>query len=295
MQRGKRGNAGSLNGGGLLFAVKRDFTQEKPHALPMLTQPIPETEAHHILQTFHRDGFAVIRGVLGADECAELRQLTDRYAADPAFEEQRSTWFVVRNPQDYDLGFTRLFIRDPIYSLVKSIVGPECRFCGQNVIRNKPGEAVSNWHVDDNNRLEHPLPPDIPRWPAGATLPLMWLSVQVALTDIDVLDDGPTEIVRGSHYSGRLPPKEDPVFEGHPAEPIFCKAGDIYLFNHQTWHRGRPNTGSRTRYLMQLQYARGDSFAFRAQGATQTPALMKVLEGADPLLRQVMVGPPKYV
>ncbi|MCF7689627.1 MAG: phytanoyl-CoA dioxygenase family protein [Cephaloticoccus sp.] len=261
----------------------------------MLTQPLPDNEAQDILERFHRDGFAVLRNVLSADECAALRKLTDDYASDPNFEEKRSTWFVVRNPQDYSFEFTKLFIREPIYSLVQQILGPECRYCGQNVIRNKPGEAVSTWHVDDCNKLEHPLPPEVPRWPAGARLPLIWLSVQVALSDIESLDDGPTEIVPGSHYSGRLTPNENPVFEGKGVEQIYCKAGDIYLFNHQTWHRGRPNTGTKTRYLMQLQYARGDSLAFRCQVAEPTPTLDKMLNGADPKLVHVMTGRAKYV
>lgn len=262
----------------------------------MLSQPLPEPEAQELLETFHRDGFAVLRNVLSAEECGSLRQLTDEIAARPEYKPVENDYsFVVRNPQDESIAFTRLFIRQPILSLVQQILGPECRFAGQNVIRNQPGEAVSYWHVDDNNKLEHPLPPEVPRWPAGARLPLIWLSVQVALTDIEILDDGPTEIVPGSHYSGRLTPNENPVFEGKGVEPIFCRAGDIYLFNHQTWHRGRPNTGTKTRYLMQLQYARGDSIAFRCQGAEKTPALLKVLEGADPKLKEVMIGPAQYV
>lgn len=237
----------------------------------------------------------MLRNVLSAEECSDLCQLTDEIAERPSVQEASKGWFVVRAPQDEDIAFTRLFIREPILSLVQQILGPECRFAGQNVIRNQPGEAVSNWHIDDNNRLEHPLPPEVPRWPAGAQMPVIWLSVQVALTDTKIIEDGPTEIVPGSHYSGRLTPNENPVFEGKGVEPIFCQAGDIYLFNHQTWHRGAPNNGSKTRYLMQLQYARGDSIAFRCQGAEKTPALLKVLEDADPKLKQVMIGPAQYV
>lgn len=261
----------------------------------MLTHPCSPAETATILDTFHRDGYAVIRNVLGADECARLRALTDEIAARPSVQEASKGWFVVREPEKEDIAFAQLFIREPIYSLVQQILGPECRFCGQNVIRNRPGEAVSNWHVDDCNKLEHPLPPEVPRWPAGARLPLIWLSVQVPLTDILTLDDGPTEIVPGSHYSGRLPPVDNLEFEGRGVEPIFCHAGDIYLFNHQTWHRGRPNTGSKTRYLMQLQYARGDSLAFRCQVARPSPAMDKILAGADPRLVEVMTGPAKYV
>jgi ectoine hydroxylase-related dioxygenase (phytanoyl-CoA dioxygenase family) len=250
-----------------------------------LTAPLSETETQDVLDSFYRDGYALVRGVLSEDECAALRNLTDEVA-------KGRPSFIVRNPEEQDIAFARLFIREPILSLVQRIVGPEARFCGQNVIRNLPGQSISHWHVDDI--LEYPLPPDVPRWDARTRLPLTWLSVQIPLSDIPSLEDGPTEVVPTSQYSGREPPKEDPVFEGRHAEPILCKAGDIYLFNHQVWHRGSPNTGKRTRYLMQLQYARGDSLAWRCQGAARTPALERVLAGADPKLVNLMVGPPKY-
>ena len=249
-----------------------------------LTTPLSETETKDILDRFYRDGCVLVPGVFSAEECAALRDLTDEIAKD-------NPSFVIRNPEERDIGFAGLFIREPILSLVQKILGPECRFCGQNVIRNAPGQSISHWHVDD--KLEYPLPPDVPRWDARVRLPLTWLSVQVPLTDINTMEDGPTEVVPTSQYSGRLSPKENPVFEGRKAEPVFCKAGDIYLFNHQVWHRGSPNTGKRTRYLMQLQYARGDSLAWRCQGATRTPALDRVLAGADPKLIEVMIGAPK--
>ncbi|MDB6095250.1 MAG: putative protein involved in biosynthesis of mitomycin antibiotics/polyketide fumonisin [Verrucomicrobia bacterium] len=251
-----------------------------------LTAPLPETVTKDIIDQFYRDGNAIVKGVLSTEECAALRVLTDEAA-------KSSPSFIVRNPEEMNIAFARLFIREPILSLVQKILGPEARFCGQNVIRNVPGQSISHWHVDD--KLEYPLPPDVPRWDARVRLPMTWLSVQVPLSDITSPEDGPTEIVKGSHYSGRVSPKENPVFEGRGAEPVLCHAGDIYIFNHQLWHRGSPNTGKRTRYLMQLQYARGDSLAWRCQGAVRTPALEKVLAGADPKLVDLMVGPPKYV
>lgn len=263
----------------------------------MLTPPLPEPATRELLDCFHRDGFAIVRGVLSREECDYFKKRTDDLADDPIIKETNKHGaysFVISNPLEHDRAFAELFIREPILSLVRGILGPECRFCGQNVIRNKPGQAVSFWHVDDLNLVDYPLPADIPRWPAGARMPVLWLSVQMALTDILVSTDGPTEVVRGSHYSGRLPPAENPVFEGRGAEPVFCQAGDIYLFNHQVWHRGRPNESQRTRYLMQLQYARGDRFAYRTQGAIPTPRLDKILEDVSPALRDIFYGPAKY-
>lgn len=249
-----------------------------------LTAPLSEAAAREIVDRFYRDGYALVRGVFSADECAALRNVTDEVA-------KRRSFFVVYEAQDEDIAFACLFIREPILSLVQKILGGECRFCAENVIRNAPGQAISHWHVDD--KVEYPLPPDLPRWDARVRLPVTWLSVQIPLTDIVSMEDGPTEVVPGSHYSGRVSPQENPVFEGRGAEPIFCRAGDIYLFNHQMWHRGSPNTGLRTRYLMQLQYVRGDSLAWRCQGSERTPALKKILEGADPKLVEIMLGPPK--
>lgn len=250
-----------------------------------LTAPLSDTATQDILDRFYRDGCVIVPGVLSAEECARLRAITDEIAkTDPSF--------VIRCPEERNIAFAELFIREPILSLVRQILGPACRFCAQNVIRNQPGQSISHWHVDDI--VEYPLPPDIPRWDARVRLPVLWLSVQVALSDILTMEDGPTEIVPGSQLSGRDSPKENPVFEGRGAEPMFCRAGDIYLFNHQVWHRGSPNTGQRTRYLMQLQYARGDNPAFRMRGAIRTPGLERVLAGADPKLVEFMYAEAKY-
>jgi len=257
-----------------------------------LTTPLADTERRELVDRFFRDGYAVVRGVLSREESDYLRRRTDELADDPVI---RSTVqhpgysFVIINPLEHDRAFADLFIREPIYSLVQAILGKECRFCGQTVIRNRPGQAVAHWHIDDI--LEYPLPEEMPRWDARVRLPLTWLSVQVPLSDITTAENGPTEVVVGSQYSGRMSPKENPVFEGRSAEPIFCEAGDVYLFNHQVWHRGRPNTSQQTRYLLQLQYARGDRIAGRCQGVTRTPALEKILGDCDPKVAEFILRP----
>jgi ectoine hydroxylase-related dioxygenase (phytanoyl-CoA dioxygenase family) len=103
--------------------------------------------------------------------------------------------------------------------------------------------------------VEFPLPPAIPRFDSRMRMPVFWMTIQVALSDIDSLQHGATQFVPTSHYSGRPPQSENPVFEGRSPISILCKAGDIYLTNHQCWHRGAPNQSDRTRYLMQLQFA----------------------------------------
>lgn len=240
-----------------------------------------------IVDRFHRDGFALVPGVLSGDECAELRQRTDALFDDPAAPRNPGySSFALADVACVDPLFCRLMVREPILPLVQSILGADLRYCGSGVLRNGRDAGVTFWHVDDANKVDFPLPDSIARHDPRVHMPIFWMTVQIALTDIDAVEYGPTELVRGSHYAGRLPPPENPVFEGRAAEPVLCKTGDIYLFNHQVWHRGMPNRSDRIRYLLQVQYAPTWRMA-RFQGAARNAALDATLEGAEPRLRQL--------
>jgi hypothetical protein len=222
-------------------------------------QPFEAEKNARIAEEFSREGSVLVPGVLTAEEVAELRARTDRYfetreSLPPKHVSYVHGAFVLRYGAELDPMLNAVVTHEPIHSLVTAVLGPQPAFNALNVIRNEPGQAISVWHVDDT--VEFPLPDDVPRFDPRMNMPVFWFTVQVALSDIDTLDHGPTQYVPGSHYSGRRPPtQEDPVFEGRGPVPMFCKAGDIYFTNHQAWHRGAPNTSDRTRYVMQLQYA----------------------------------------
>ena len=136
-----------------------------------------------------------------------------------------------------------------IVPIAEAVLGPGAVFNAMNVIRNGPGQAIANWHVDDV--LEFPLLPEVPHFDPRIRMPVFWMTVQVALSDIDSLEHGPTQYVPASHYSGRKPSQvPELVFEGRGPEAVLCKAGDIYLTNHQTWHRGAPNVSDRVRLML---------------------------------------------
>jgi ectoine hydroxylase-related dioxygenase (phytanoyl-CoA dioxygenase family) len=222
------------------------------------------TALEAVMTAFHRDGFVVVRDVVDAPTVAALREIADHWLdGDHSAREVTDVYGtpVLRNTQSLNPLFCEFLVREPFLQLTEAILGPGFGFCGQNVIRSDGGEAIARWHVDDT--LEFPLPPAQPRHDASLRMPLIWYSIQIALSDIDSADDGATQIVPGSHYAGRLPPldrqepdeAEPPIWEGRGPVPVLCKAGDIYLFNHQTWHRGGPNRSGRRRYLMQNQYS----------------------------------------
>jgi ectoine hydroxylase-related dioxygenase (phytanoyl-CoA dioxygenase family) len=259
---------------------------------------------NEIVATFHRDGFVHIPGVLDDEEVAGLRNLTDRLMDDPDLlnrenpdlHEQRyvqmhmgqdvQTPFILRNTIELDPLFPAMLVREPILGLAESIVGSNCRFCGQNVLRNQPSVSIDRWHVD--GAVHFPVPDDVPRHDPGIPPPILWITVQIALTDIDTVDHGPTQYVPGSQFSGKSPNDQNhPEFEGKGPVSVFCKAGDIYIQDPQCWHRGAPNTSDRVRYLMQSQYA--VDWAYRRFGwMNRVPVDDQVLDSASDRLLQLL-------
>ena len=245
-----------------------------------------------VLQDFYRDGIAVVPGVLTDDEIAQLRELSDLYIDHPEAAKQGYaaaviTAMVLRCTQSLHRAFCDMLVREPFISLAEAVLGPNPGFCGQNVIRTDSGTGVSTWHVDDN--VEFPLPPEIPRHDARMRMPVFWFSFQIALSDILTNENGPTEIVPNSHYSGRNVPKDGVLeFEGRGPAPIFCRAGDIYLFNHQLWHRGSPNGSIQRRYLMQNQYCKAWGISRFAAADSVCKIAPEALSGASPRLLKIL-------
>lgn len=216
----------------------------------------PASSVTEIAEEFFREGCAIIPNILSAAEVAALRAKTDEFALNPDPQSKHTSYadttFVLRYCHEIDPLFQAMTTHPAILPIVAAVLGAKAKFNAMNVIRNAQGQAISRWHVDDV--LEFPLPPEIPRFDARIRMPVLWMTVQVALSDIDEEAHGPTQYVPTSHYSGRKP-EESLEFDGHRPKSVFCKAGDIYLTNHQTWHRGAPNLSERVRYIMQIQYA----------------------------------------
>jgi ectoine hydroxylase-related dioxygenase (phytanoyl-CoA dioxygenase family) len=215
-------------------------------------------ELKEMTEEFFREGCVVVREVLTPEEVDAIRTKTDAYATQLDAGSKHMSFvgetLVLRRCHELDPVFDAMRTHEPIVRVVEAALGVDARFNAMNVIRNQKGQAISNWHVDDV--LEFPLPAEIPRFDGRMRMPVFWLTVQIALSDIDDVENGPTQFVPGSHYSGRRPnSQENPEFEGQGPRAVLCKAGDIYLTNHQCWHRGAPNLSDRTRYIMQVQYA----------------------------------------
>lgn len=269
-------------------------------------EPFSEEKTSDIAEQFFREGYVHIPGVLTETEVSALRDKSDELFNDTELMERTnpeladvryiqmgshtesgdSLPFILRNTIELDPIFRDMLLREPILSLAEAIVGKNCKFCGQNVLRNLPGLSISTWHVDGS--VHFPVTDDMPQHDPRLRMPVMWFTVQMALNDIDTLEEGPTQYVPGSHFSGRNPNNQDkPEFNGNKPVSIFCKAGDIYLQDPQCWHRGAPNNSNKTRYILQSQYAAYWAY-WRFSLCNDVPVPEEELKSADDELLRLL-------
>src|SRR5688500_5043870 len=104
-----------------------------------------------LISQFNRDGFLHLPGVLNAEECSALKDRIDRAFADPKVVASTNYYgeFILTRLFELDPLFQKMLTREPIISLIEKVLGPDCHLIAQNVVRNKPGQAIDQWHADD--------------------------------------------------------------------------------------------------------------------------------------------------
>ena len=256
-------------------------------------KPFTAEQTAEIARTFQQDGVAVIGKLFSGDEVEHLKVLVDRFFADPKMQESNNIYndFIGVRMFEFDRVFRDLMVSEPLIGLVEAILGSDCHLIANNIVRNRPGQAVDNFHADDF--VWFPLPAEIPRFDTRMTFPTFIIGCHIALTDIEADEFGPLQFVPGSHYSGRQPDDlKKPRFEGREAQSVHVEAGTLYFQHPQVWHRGAPNTSTRTRYI--LQYAYGKRFiAQRFYPFLNYKMPEYVFAGADERLLRVLGKHPK--
>ena len=271
---------------------------DKEQALP--AKPLPRDVLNVVLTDFYQNGATIIRNVLSREECDRIVTRVDEIFAEPYFMQMRNVKdtrqddkvpIVVHRLFECDLMFRDLLVREPIISIAESVLGEHCHCIAQGCILNRKDLGINRFHVDDG--IEFPIAPEMERHDPRLRMPVLRMSVQIALTDQDDVKYGPSQFVPGSHYSGRQPnDPEFPTFDGKKPISLLMKAGDLYLLNGQTWHQGAPNQTDRVRYLFHQVY--GQRFvAQRFWPYLNYRMSDHVLEGADERLLRVLGKHPE--
>ena len=216
----------------------------------MATTDLLPTQTASRLKALHRDGFVLLPSVLNAAQIATLRAAIDNL-----------------KPQHWDYSgllehYKCVFNRDPLWlpfldlsgviELAEAALGEDCHIIGQTAWRCHPGFIGAALHLD---YLAMALPQSLLADPAFE-LPMQICTAHLYLDTIDA-DLSPTRVIPGSHRAGRPPAAGENEWQGQPAQPVLCEAGDVLMFRSELWHAGSDNrTLDRTRYLLQVHYGR---------------------------------------
>lgn len=253
--------ARSSRGGLPITRRQLDGTSSAPHSGSDVGRAaVSPHRAETAAREFYAQGFVALGSVLSAGQAHELVDLVERRYQDPAIHHTADRDLVrggvsLMRVFEYHRAFRDLLVLEPVIGVVEQILGADCHVVAQNALRTPTGKGIVNWHIDD--ALFFPFPAHLPALTEQALpLPCYSLNVLLALSDVDNEVFGPTQVVAGSHLTGREPDHTPMLPPGVRPTSLLARAGDVYLVNSQTWHRGAQNRSGRVRHLLTTTYGR---------------------------------------
>ena len=209
------------------------------------------------VEALDRDGYVYLPSVLGQDEISVLRESMDRLEARQDYfdrnqlpEENGFLNKCINNTFNRELLFLHFVDRPGIIEIEEAVHGPDCHVIGMTAWLTGPGRPEQGLHVDWKPIA---LPEDIMA-DSRVEIPIFITTVHYYLDDLNE-ELGPTQFVPGSHRAGRTPDGAT-QWQGVAPHSILCNAGDVVIFRSEVWHRGTANRSKKTRYLLQVHYAK---------------------------------------
>lgn len=209
------------------------------------------------VEALYRDGYVYLPGVLSPDEVHQLRERMDALTAIPeSFDKHTDPaehGFVnkhINNAFNRHEHFLQFLDYPGVVEIEEAVHGDDCHVIGMTAWMTGHGRPDQSLHSD---WLALSLPEDVTSDPR-IRLPIFITTAHYYLDDLTE-ELGPTMFVPGSHLSGRRP-EGDTTWKGQGEKAIMAKAGDVVIFRCEVWHRGTANTSGRTRYLLQVHYAK---------------------------------------
>ena len=230
-----------------------DSTQTSATGFPYLQPTYRLDDLEGQAAAIHRDGYALVPGVLSAEECKALRDAIDRLRPF-GFDHMSPLQEHYKCVFNRERAFFEIIDRPGIVDLAEATMGEQCHIIGVTAWRSHPGYNGWGPHTD---QIWIEVPESAFDDPAYQ-LPVYVCTAHYYLNDIPTEEYCPTFVIPGSHRSGRgMRPEEvaDPVWKGQRLEPVLVKAGDAMFFRSEIWHSGSKNASDQTRYLLQVHYS----------------------------------------
>jgi ectoine hydroxylase-related dioxygenase (phytanoyl-CoA dioxygenase family) len=186
-----------------------------------------------------REGFVVLPELVERAELTTIRDELAPYLSGRLFG--RNDFEGFRSERVYALlaksPSTAALVEHPaVLELVDSVLHPDYLLSANLAINVHPGETAQAFHADDGYcRIPRPREP-------------MGVSAIWAIDDFTG-DNGPTEVIPGSHLWGDEACDPDP-----PVQQILMPAGSAVVFMGTLMHRGGANLSNRARLGITPQY-----------------------------------------
>jgi len=263
-------------------------------------QPTTE-QLNQWIEYFHANGFLVIENVLTPEQCEVLKNDLDEIFKQSEGKNYQKSKKIMKRMFEHSQQNLNLFALEPMVTFAEHLIGgangkgysmhdgiPNANII--HVIHNNSfkippetdGLAKNAWHQDDT---PHALSLD-GKPLTNIRLNVLAFTVNYYLTDVLTQENGPTQVIPGSHLFGKLC---DGNISGYEDQIYSCLGGmgSAVCFNNQVWHRGSRNSSSITRYITQITYAK------RLVGHKYAPFMNYQMpshcyEQADPKLKQLL-------
>lgn len=262
-----------------------------------------EEQLNTWVDSFHTNGFLVINDVLTPEQCAFLRDdLDEAWLKQQADNQHPSkSKVMIKRMFEHSQHNLDLFAMEPLVTFAECLIGDtngmgysnQEGFPNANVVHvihnnsftippEHDGLAQNKWHQDDTPHVlsldGNPL--------TNIRLNVLAFTVMYYLTDVFSVENGPTQVIPGSHLFGKFCDGDISGYE-HQIHSCLGAMGSVVCFNNQVWHRGSRNSSSTTRYVTQVTYAK------RLVGHKYAPFMNYQMpshcyEGADEKLRQLL-------
>lgn len=223
------------------------------------------TVVESVTASVEQDGFAVVEAVVPQAPIDALLPVLADVDHEGAIE-RRGSVHAVRNLLEAVPPVQTLARSEAIRNLVESVLGPGC-FVVRGILFDKTPEA--NWKVAWHQDLtiavrEQKEAPGFGPWSEKAGIPHVqpppevlerMLTVRVHLDDCG-LENGPVQVIPGSHRHGRLSTAEVTRLRGNH-EPVPCTSarGGVLLMRPLILHASSPATVAGHRRVVHLEFA----------------------------------------
>lgn len=263
-------------------------------------KPTPE-QLHEWIEFFHANGFLVIHNVLTPEQCQLLRNDFDEVLKKNEGNKYQRSKKIMKRMLEHSQSNLDLFALEPLVTFAEHLIGGangtaysmDDGILNANVIHvihnnsfkippETDGLAKNSWHQDDT---PHALSLD-GRPLTNIRLNVLAFTVNYYLTDVLSQENGPTQVIPGSHLFGKFCNGDISEYEDQ-VHSCLGAMGSAVCFNNQVWHRGSRNSSSVTRYITQITYAK------RLVGHKYEPFMNYQMpshcyEGADERLKQLL-------